>query len=60
LEPPNFCKYLFGGNVCYQWVIVEKIWKIVFRGASDSLPLAVRIDDCAAEKPECPQIDSKK
>jgi hypothetical protein len=39
LESPNFCKYLFGGNLGYQWVIVEKIWILVFRGASHACVL---------------------
>jgi hypothetical protein len=44
----------------YQWVIAEKIWKSDFRGASHGLRLAVLIQDFATEKPECPEIDSKK
>jgi hypothetical protein len=60
LENPNFCKFLFGGNVKYQWVIVEKIWKSVFCDAPHGLRLAVLIQDFAAEKAECPEIDSGK
>jgi hypothetical protein len=43
---PNFCKFLFGGNVKYQWVIAEKIWKSDFRGASHGLRLVVLIGFC--------------
>jgi hypothetical protein len=46
--------------VGYQWVIVEKIWKSIFRGASHGLRSVVPIEDFAAEKPECPEIDSGK
>jgi hypothetical protein len=38
----------------------EKFGKSVFRGASHGLRLAVLIQDFAAEKTECPEIDSKK
>jgi hypothetical protein len=53
-------KSLFGGNVEYQGFTRRKIWKSVFRGASHGLRLAVRIEDCAAEKPKCQEIDSDK
>jgi hypothetical protein len=60
LETPNFRKFLFGGNVRYQWVVVTKTRKSVSRDASHGLRLAVLIQDFAAEKTECPEIDSGK
>jgi hypothetical protein len=44
LGPPNFCKYMFGGNVEFQRVMKKKIWKSGFSEAPSGAHASYALD----------------